>query len=219
MPFNLFKEEVAKEFGVPVQFQRFWLWAKRQNHTYRPNRPLTLQEETQPVGQLREVSNKAHNAELKLFLEIEPAPELHPIPPPDRTKEDILLFCNLYDAEKEELRYVGRLFVKVSGKPSEILKKLNEMAGFSPNEEIELYEEIKFEPTVMCEHIDKKLTFRASQLEDGDIICFHKPASADSMTLCRYPDVPSFLEYVHNRQVVHFRSLEKPKEDDFCLEL
>ncbi|KAI3893574.1 hypothetical protein MKW92_052244, partial [Papaver armeniacum] len=166
MPFNLFKEEVAKEFGVPVQFQRFWLWAKRQNHTYH-----------------------------------------------------ILLFCKLYDAEKEELRYVGRLFVKVSGKPSEILKKLNEMAGFSPNEEIELYEEIKFEPTVMCEHIDKKLTFRASQLEDGDIICFQKPASADSMTLCRYPDVPSFLEYVHNRQVVHFRSLEKPKEDDFCLEL
>ncbi|KAI3837023.1 hypothetical protein MKW98_005356 [Papaver atlanticum] len=257
MPFNLFKEEVAKEFGVPVQFQRFWLWAKRQNHTYRPHRPLTLQEETQPIGQLREVSNKAHNAELKLFLEIEPAPELHPIPPPDRTKEDILLFFKLYDAEKEELRLVV--------KPLEILKKLNEMAGFSPNEEIELYEEIKFEPTVMCEHIDKKLTFRASQLEDGDIICFQKPASADSMTLCRYPDVPSFLEYVHNRQVfvkqivissvfglnkelvtgnslswmtfsvfiiyfkrfflfccdrfVHFRSLEKPKEDDFCLEL
>ncbi|XP_026426184.1 ubiquitin carboxyl-terminal hydrolase 12-like isoform X3 [Papaver somniferum] len=219
MPFNLFKEEVAKEFGVPVQFQRFWLWAKRQNHTYRPNRPLTPQEETQSVGQLREVSNKAHNAELKLFLEIELGPESHPIPPPDRTKEDILLFFKLYDAEKEELRYVGRLFVKGSGKPLEILKKLNEMAGFSPDEEIELYEEIKFEPTVMCEHIDKKLTFRASQLEDGDIICFQKPTSADSMTLCRYPDVPTFLEYVHNRQVVHFRSLEKPKEDDFCLEL
>lgn len=118
------------------------------------------------------------------------------------------------------------------GKPSEILTKLNEMAGFSPNEEIELYEvlhnpvfisleytkhsnllhafstmcslclyssfkpsgssrapcsivnamhlfalpknilgfnilllqEIKFEPNVMCEHIDKKLTFRASQV-------------------------------------------------------
>ncbi|GJT91222.1 ubiquitin carboxyl-terminal hydrolase 12-like protein isoform X1 [Tanacetum coccineum] len=31
-------------------------------------------------------------------------------------------------------------------------------------------QEIKFEPNVMCEHVDKKLTFRASQLEDGDII-------------------------------------------------
>ncbi|WRX12507.1 Peptidase C19 [Theobroma cacao] len=52
-PFNVFKEEVAKEFGVPVQNQRFWLWAKRQNHTYRPNRPLTLQEEAQSVVRFR----------------------------------------------------------------------------------------------------------------------------------------------------------------------
>ena len=37
-------------------------------------------------------------------------------------------------------RYVGRLFVKSSGKPIEILTKLNEMAGFAPDEEIELYE-------------------------------------------------------------------------------
>lgn len=41
---------MAKEFGVPVQCQRFWLWAKRQNHTYRPNRPLTHQEEAQSVN-------------------------------------------------------------------------------------------------------------------------------------------------------------------------
>ena len=32
-----------------MQFQRFWLWAKRQNHTYRPNRPLSPQEEAQLV--------------------------------------------------------------------------------------------------------------------------------------------------------------------------
>ncbi|XP_026444313.1 ubiquitin carboxyl-terminal hydrolase 13-like [Papaver somniferum] len=221
MPFNLFKKEVAKEFGVPVQFQRFWFWVKRQNHTYRPYRPLTLQEETQPVGQLREVLNKSINQEVKLFLEIEIGPESHPIPPPSyRRKEDILLFFKLYDAQKEEIRYVGRLFVKNSGKPCEILEKLNEMAGFSPDEEIELYEEIMFEPTVMCERIDKKLTFRASMLEDGDIICLQRSASSDSTTtVYRYPDVPSFLNYVRNRQVVHFRSLEKPMENDICLEL
>ncbi|KAK9122991.1 hypothetical protein Sjap_012593 [Stephania japonica] len=220
MHFNVFKEEVAKEFGVPVQCQRFWLWAKRQNHTYRPNRPLTHQEETQSVGQLREVSNKVNSAELKLFLEIEIGPDLCPIPPPDKTKEDILLFFKLYDPMKEELRYIGRLFVKSTGKPVEILTNLNEMAGFAPDEEIELYEEIKFEPNVMCEHIDKRLTFRASQLEDGDIICFQKsPATTEDGEQCRYPEVPLFLEYVHNRQVVHFRSLERPKEDDFCLEL
>ncbi|CAL1386879.1 unnamed protein product [Linum trigynum] len=218
MPFTLFKEEVAKEFGVPVQCQRFWLWAKRQNHTYRPNRPLTPQEESQSVGQLREVSNKANNAELKLFLEVELGPDLRPIAPLDRTKEDILLFFKLYDPLKEELRYIGRLFVKGSGKPMEILTKLNEMAGYAPEQEIELYEEIKFEPHVMCEPIDKKIAFRSSQLEDGDIVCFQKPPPGSGQP-CRYPDVPSFLDYVHNRQVVRFRSLEKPKEDEFSLEL
>lgn len=40
---------MAKELNVPVECQRFWLWAKRQNHTYRPNRPLTDQEEAQTV--------------------------------------------------------------------------------------------------------------------------------------------------------------------------
>ncbi|XP_057431972.1 ubiquitin C-terminal hydrolase 12-like isoform X4 [Lotus japonicus] len=214
MSLNVFKEEVAKEFGVPVQFQRYWLWAKRQNHTYRPNRPLTPAEEAQSVGQLREVSNKVHNGELKLFLE-----DSHPIAPPDKTKDDILLFFKLYDPEKEELRYVGRLFVKCTGKPSEILTKLNEMAGYDPEEDIALYEEIKFEPNVMCEPIDKKATFRASQLEDGDIVCFQKAPPVDGEEHFRYPDVPSYLEYVHNRQVVHFRSLDRPKEDDFFLEM
>ncbi|KAL3828639.1 hypothetical protein ACJIZ3_017441 [Penstemon smallii] len=219
MPFNLFKDEVAKEFGIPVQFQRFWLWAKRQNHTYRPNRPLTLQEETQTVGHLKEISNKVQNAELKLFLEVELGLDLRPIPLPNKAKDDILLFFKLYDPEKEELRYAGRLFVKSIGKPTDILARLSEMAGFAPDEEIELYEEIKFDPNVMCEHIDKRYTFRTSQLEDGDIVCFQKCLSAETSQRFRFPDIPSFLEYRHNLQVIRFRSLEKPKEDEFCLKL
>lgn len=38
------------------------------------------------------------------------------------------------------LRYVGRLYVKSTGKPVDILKRLNELAGFDSDEEIELYE-------------------------------------------------------------------------------
>ncbi|KAG0478767.1 hypothetical protein HPP92_013486 [Vanilla planifolia] len=218
MPFNLFKDEVAKEFSIPVEFQRFWLWANRQNHTFRPNRPLHPQEELLSVGQLRELSNKAHTAELKLFLEVEYGLELRALPLPDKTKEDILLFFKLYDPEKEELRYVGRLYVKALENPMQILSRLNQMAGFPLNEEIDLFEEIKFEPRVLCKSIDKKLPFRSSQLEDGDIICYQKSLNQEVEQFC-HPDVPSFLEYINNRQVVHFRSLDKPKDDDFCLEL
>lgn len=38
------------------------------------------------------------------------------------------------------------------------------------------------------------------QIEDGDIICFQKPLSIPESE-CPYPDVPSFLEYVQNREV------------------
>ena len=31
--------------------------------------------------------------------------ELHPLPPPEKSKDDILLFFKLYDPEKEQLRY------------------------------------------------------------------------------------------------------------------
>ncbi|XP_075083911.1 ubiquitin C-terminal hydrolase 12-like isoform X2 [Nicotiana tabacum] len=205
MPFTLFKEEVAKEFGIPVQFQRYWLWTKRQNHSYRPNRPLTAQEEIQSVDQLREVSDKQDCAELKLFLEVDLCLDLRPFAPPGTTKEEILLFFKLYDPLKEKIRYVGRLFVKESGTPLEILTKLNELAGFSPDEEIELFEEIKFEPNVMCEHIDSNLSFRDSQLGDGDIICFQKSLRNQDSDQYRFPEVPLFLEYVYDLQVIKDR--------------
>lgn len=92
---------------------------------------------------MREVSNKANNAELKLFLEVELGQvmpsflfaesyhlcivgstvdgmdlflfvlchdqpiiiqDLKPVPPPEKTKEDILLFFKLYEPLKEMLQ-------------------------------------------------------------------------------------------------------------------
>lgn len=39
------------------------------------------------------------------------------------------------------------------------------------------------------------------KLEDGDIVCFQKSSLIEDDQY-QYPDVPSFLEYVHNRQVL-----------------
>ncbi|GAA0141750.1 cysteine protease [Lithospermum erythrorhizon] len=157
------EDEVAKELGVPVELQRF----KRQNCTYRPYRPSTYVEENLSVGQLIEVDS----TELKIFLEMELGLDSLRVTPPPLTKDDILLFFKLSDPCKEELSYVGRLFVKAWGKPIEILTKLNEMVGYAPHEEIDLYE-----------------------LEDGDIICFQKSLPAKSRQQLRYPDVPSVVK-------------------------
>ncbi|CAN8259679.1 unnamed protein product [Cochlearia groenlandica] len=170
------------------------------------------------VGQISETSNYARNAGLNLFLEIERGPDEQPIPPPFKSSEDILLFFKLYDPENAVLRYVGRLMVKCSCTPMDIVGQLNQMAGFDPNEEIELFEEINFEPSVLCEHLDKKTAFRLCEIGDGDVICYQKPHSIQGSE-CQYPDVPSYLEYLKNREVVRFRTLEKPKEDEFALEL
>jgi ubiquitin carboxyl-terminal hydrolase 7 len=220
MSINEVKEELLKEYGIPVQCQRFWLWAKRQNNTYRPSRPLTHQEETTAIVLLREATlTRLQTSEVRLYLEVHYGQDAQPIAPPVRTKEDILLFLKLYDPEKEELRYVGELFVKASEKSSDVVQRLNEIAGFPPDEDIELNEEIKFDPIVMCIPIDTDVSFRSNQLEDGDIICYQKRCSPEKMDQYRYPSVSSFFEYIHNRQVVHFRLLEKPKDDNFSMEL
>ncbi|KAL5702632.1 ubiquitinyl hydrolase 1 [Ranunculus cassubicifolius] len=175
LAFYDFKEQVARKFHIPSQFQRYWLWGKRQNNTCRPNRPLTRMEELQS--------------------------DLRPIQPPRRTSEDILVFIKLYNPIKEQLRYVGRLFVKAKGYPFEILEKLNAMAGFSSTQKIKLYEEIKFEPNVACEPIAMDLTFTENSIEDGAILCFQKSARVESGQQYRYPNVSLFLYYMHNRQV------------------
>ncbi|GAB2263919.1 hypothetical protein Droror1_Dr00026053 [Drosera rotundifolia] len=218
MPFKLFKEMIAKELRIPVEFQRYWSWVMRKSRSYRLDQPLTPREEDQPVWMLSE-AYRLHNEELMLFLEVELGRDLLPTHLPNRAGDELLLLFKLYDFEKKELRYVGRLFVISTQTPMDILKKLNEMAGFPVDEEIELYEELKFDPRLMCPHVDKKKSFRLNELEDGDIICFQKSPSRDGEKQYDYPDVPSFMEYVLHRQIVHFRSLEKPKEDKFCLEL
>jgi len=63
--------ELSKEFGIPVESQRFWVWAKRQNSTYRPSRPLNMQEENTAIGMLKVATtvSKLQNSEVRLFLE------------------------------------------------------------------------------------------------------------------------------------------------------
>ncbi|KAF7143289.1 hypothetical protein RHSIM_Rhsim05G0178400 [Rhododendron simsii] len=98
------------------------------------------------------------------------------------------------------VNYVGRLYVKAGGMPVEILAKINRLAGFAPDEDIDLFEEIKYEPYLMCEVVNKMVTFRDSELEDGDIICFQKSSQAECCGQFEHPDAPSFLDYVNYYQ-------------------
>ncbi|XP_047087049.1 U-box domain-containing protein 57-like [Lolium rigidum] len=186
LPIYRFQENLVEVFGTAVQFQRIWLCVTRQNGTCRPERPLSAQENKKSVGSL--YSRAAGGA--KLFLEV-----LNPCTPRNLLREDILVFLKHYDPEQKQLRYIGTLFVKATSKPAEILPKLRNLAGFCAEEEIELYEEIKFEP-VLCEFIDVDDTFAASQIGNGDIICYQK--SLESGNQHTHPSVLSFFKHVHD---------------------
>ncbi|XP_050368755.1 ubiquitin C-terminal hydrolase 13-like isoform X2 [Argentina anserina] len=190
-PFDQFKEEVAKEFGIPVQYQRYWKSDEGKISENRPWRRLTLMEERASVEELT-----GDISEVDLFLELELGPDGHPIAPPDRTTDVILLFFKLYDPEAEKLRYVGRLFVNLTDKPTEILPKLNKLSGYSLDQEIVLYVELEFKPEVICPLIDMDLTFRDIELLEGDIVCFQKPTAVDNGGRFPNPDFPSFLKSV-----------------------
>ncbi|CAH1418912.1 unnamed protein product [Lactuca virosa] len=66
------------------------------------------------VKSIERCINKANSAELNLFLEVEVGLDLFPIPPPAKTKEEILLFFKLYDPLKEELRN-GKIVMALGG--------------------------------------------------------------------------------------------------------
>lgn len=48
------------------------------------------------------------------------------------------------------------------------------MAQQSSRPVLQVWEEVKFEPEVMCEPCEPGLTLAMAQLEDGDILCFQR---------------------------------------------
>ncbi|KAK8647364.1 hypothetical protein V6N13_121106 [Hibiscus sabdariffa] len=75
------------------------------------------------------------------------------------------------------------------------------MAGYALNEEFNLYEEIKFEPSVMVNRLTRKSCSELASLRMVTI-CFQNSVPVEGTNQYRYPDVPSFLEYVHDRQQI-----------------
>ncbi|KAK2449093.1 ubiquitin carboxyl-terminal hydrolase [Trifolium repens] len=161
-----------------------------------------------PIEQLLEVSSKANNAEVMLFLD-------------EREQEflegELLLFFKHYDPADRTLRYVGRLHVPATGKPIDIVTELIEMANVSTDEgNIELFKEIKLIPT----RVYKNSTFIANQLKHGDIIWYQ--TSPKDRNNEQFQDIPSFVKHLHYPVYfvqAHFRLLEKPKEDHFSIKL
>jgi len=214
--FTDFKQQVATELGIPPEKQRYWLWAKRQNHTFRPNKPMLPEDEGQRILDIKDNTNVKHAvADVKLLLEpLQPNGELTKL-----DKNDILLFFKLYTPETQKLTYAGCRFAHKNDRISSLNQFMCYVAGFPAETPLMVFEEIKYDPSVMCERISAQSTLTNAQLEHGDIICFQRAVAPEVEAKMPHPTVKVFLDYVRNRQGVVFKALESPKEDGCRLEL
>lgn len=63
--------------------------------------------------------------------------------PPFDKDTDVLLFFKMYDPRNKKIHYCGHHYLPVSSKLKDLTPLLNKRAGFPPNTELVLYEEIK----------------------------------------------------------------------------
>ncbi|KAK7268631.1 hypothetical protein RIF29_21333 [Crotalaria pallida] len=131
-----------------------------------------------------------------LFLEWETGQDFRPIPLFDRTKDDLMLFFFYYHPSLGNFRYVGRLYVKASSKPMDIMPRLNEMAGFAVDEELE-YFDLGYQCPRYCKRVEKNSTFHVCQFLDGNIIYFEKALKDGSNKEFQYPDILSYRGYLN----------------------
>ncbi|KAL3154338.1 hypothetical protein ABBQ32_013820 [Trebouxia sp. C0010 RCD-2024] len=214
-----FKQMMAEKWNVPVDRQRLWTWATRQNRSIRPSSILEDKDDDTRVCDVREHPNgfarSLNQSELRLYLEI--APDGKPMRPFER--DEFLLFLKLYDPVKESLSFLGSCFAKLHWKLQDLLPLLNSKAGFPEGTPLEVGEEIKFDPQVMVEKLHRQQTLHQAQLEHGDILLVQPVLSEEQQRGLKHPQAKDFLNYVKWRQTVHFKKLDNPKEEGLSLEL
>nr|TKV95498.1 hypothetical protein SEVIR_9G367400v2 [Setaria viridis] len=120
-------EELAEEFGTSVQSQRLWLWARRENNTYRPYRPLSPKEEKQSV--------------------------IDPLSSRDlMSKEDLFVYLKLYDPVQTQLRSTDAQ-MKIQALEDEIVMlKLQDRCEKEAKEE---WDQLKLERDTAVRQVDE----------------------------------------------------------------
>lgn len=137
--------------------------------------------------------------------------------------EHILLFFKFYDPRAGQLKYLGHMLMHDNSRMNDNKESIMRLAAphLRPGEDITLYEEIKFDPLYM-EKVEWGIPLKMGlQLDNGDIICIEPkvPESEVHRGEVRYQHLPSFLEYIRDRQRVVFRELVNPREDKLTLDL
>jgi ubiquitin carboxyl-terminal hydrolase 7 len=204
-PYITFKQRLAQEYSLPDNSFRLWVLVNRQNKTVRPD---TVVPENDPSLTLEAVRDRmaSRQNDLRLFLEpLTPEVRLNDPSPP------LMIFLKYFDASRQSLAGVGRVYVQRNQKVSDLIPTINELMRWPPSTSVRLYEEIK---PGMIEQMKGKSTFAQSEIQDGDVICFQVEISdkdaQDFEMQSLYSNPIQFYDFLQNQIKVLF----KPRFDD-----
>lgn len=129
---------LSESFKYPLEQIRPWPFSQRSNQTCRPTL-LDLESDLH-----KNVMDASENqSPWNIFLELLP-PDSGAAALPHFDKDtDVLLFFKLYDPKLKRIHYCGHHYLPVTSKLQDLIPILNERAGFPPDTELVLYEEIR----------------------------------------------------------------------------
>ncbi|KAK9885250.1 hypothetical protein WA026_010749 [Henosepilachna vigintioctopunctata] len=204
-------EMMADAFKYPPEQIRPWPFCLRSNQTLRPS-ILDLD----AVLHKHVVEAAENQNPWNIFLELLP-PDLGLTALPTFDKvSDVLLFFKMYDPKQKKIHYCGHAYMPVTSKVADLIPILNERAGFSPDTELVLYEEIRPNLTEKITNYSDHLEKVLEELMDGDIIVFEKEEREE------LSDLPTCVEYfkdLYYRVEVTFIDKCIPNDQGFTMEL
>ncbi|KAK0873290.1 ubiquitin-specific protease ubp15 [Friedmanniomyces endolithicus] len=225
-----FSDFLTKQYGLERDLIRPWIMVNRQNGTVRPDHPLlwdnmTLQEaadkfSTRTGGFRIFVEETTRNAEgAPVWPSEETSVPSSPVVNGNAQQQHkpILIFLKYFDVDNQVLSGVGHIYMHPSEKAQDLAPHILELMGWEAGVSLELYEEIK---QTYIERMKPKNTLVASEIQDGDIVCFQRHLGEVESTAIRQSkptaclDAPAFYDYLINRIFVTFTpKLTSPQQN------
>lgn len=204
-------EMLADAFKYPPEQIRPWPFNNRSNGTFRPSVLEVEQDLHKTVNEAAE-NHTPWNVFLELLPSDAPSASLQPF---DKDT-DVLMFFKLYDPKQKKIHYCGHSYLPVNTKLADIVPMLNERAGFPPDTDLTLYEEIRPNMVERISNMTDPIEKVMEELMDGDIIVFQK---SDPEELSDLPTCADYFKDLFFRVEVTFVDKCIPNDQGFTMEL
>lgn len=211
------KAQLAEHLHLDPSEFRVWNLVNRQNHTIRPDEVLPDDDPALTMEEIRERMS-ARALEVRIFIE-----PLALVPRPALAKPSYysMLLLKHFDVVNQTLLGAGHVYVKNSDTVSSLCPAITQLMKWPASTVVRLYEEVK---PRMIDLMDQEKTFSASEIQNGDIICFQE-AIPDSTAkelqlkgMCSDP--VQFYDFLNNNVRIVFKPLPGTSGDkEFSLAL